>query len=146
MNTLTEFPSDSSVDDLPRSTQRAATAAALADTRRNRTAVLHAAITIRRAGPEDDTALIRLAELDSSRLPDGPILAAEVDGELRAALSLADGATVADPFHPTVEIVDLLETWRAAAESDRVSLPRRGLRHVFSRRTRRNHGTRHRAG
>jgi hypothetical protein len=35
-------------------------------------------------------------------------LVGEVAGELRAALSLTDGATIADPFHRTASLVDLL--------------------------------------
>jgi hypothetical protein len=37
------------------------------------------------------------------------VLLAEVDGEPRAALSLADGTVVADPFHHTLYLVALLE-------------------------------------
>jgi hypothetical protein len=66
------------------------------------------AVTIRDAFPDDARALQRLAALDSSEIPRAPVLVAEVEGELRAALSLADGAAVADPFHPTVPLVELL--------------------------------------
>ncbi len=58
-------------------------------------------------------ALARLAVLDSSEPPAQPMLVAEVDGELRAALSLRDWNVVADPFLPTAALVDLL---RARAE------------------------------
>jgi hypothetical protein len=37
-----------------------------------------------------------------------PVLLAEVDGQLRAAVALADGTLVADPFHPTTDLVGLL--------------------------------------
>ena len=43
-----------------------------------------------------------------------PALLARVDGELRAAVGV-DGETLADPFHPTAEIVTLL---RLAAEQE----------------------------
>ena len=43
---------------------------------------------------------------------------AYVDGELRAALGLADGRTVADPFHATGDALRLL---RRAADSQEVS-------------------------
>ena len=44
------------------------------------------------------------------------MLGAEVEGRLLAAISLADGAVVADPFSPTGELADLLELRiRAAA-------------------------------
>lgn len=71
------------------------------------------AVTLRLASPEDDRALERLAQLDSARAPRGPRLVAEVDGQLRAALSLIDGAVVANPFHRTTELVNLLRA-RAA--------------------------------
>ncbi len=75
-------------------------------------------ITIRPACADDDAGLARLAELDSTdRVPPAPVLLAEVGGELRAALSLHDGSTVADPFHLTADLVALLRA--RAATSDR---------------------------
>ena len=66
-------------------------------------------VTIRVAGPADDEALARLAELSDSRpAPVGYVLVAEVGGELRAAVSVAGGGTVADPFHPTAALTSLL--------------------------------------
>jgi hypothetical protein len=75
-------------------------------------------ITIRRANPAE-AAVARLAQLDSAPAPAGELLAAEVDGELRAAVSLTDGSAIADPFERTVELVELL---RAHAKSQ---VPRR---------------------
>ena len=70
-----------------------------------------APITIRLATPDDDFGLMRLAALDSAdEEPAGRVLLAEVDGELRAALSLEDGSAIADPFHPTLHILELLRT------------------------------------
>lgn len=71
------------------------------------------AVTIRHAFPDDALALLRLAALDSHEPPAHPVLVAEVEGELRAALSLRDAAVVADPFHRTRALVDLLKA-RAA--------------------------------
>jgi hypothetical protein len=65
-------------------------------------------ITIRAGGPRDDQALRRLAGRDSSKVPDGDLLIALVDGEARAAVSLSTGATIADPFHRTAELVGML--------------------------------------
>lgn len=65
-------------------------------------------LTIRRAGPADAGALSRLAALDSSHAPVGDVLVAEVGEELRAALCLASGHVIADPFHRTAEFVSLL--------------------------------------
>jgi hypothetical protein len=69
---------------------------------------LEAAVTIRYGFPDDERALRRLAALDSSEPPGAPVLVAEVDGELRAALSLSDGAVVADPFHVSAALTELL--------------------------------------
>jgi hypothetical protein len=65
-------------------------------------------VTLRFGFPDDAEAIARLAALDSAELPPPPILLADVDGELSAALSLADGTVVADPFRPTAELVELL--------------------------------------
>lgn len=84
-------------------------------------------ITVRPAYADDEPALVRLAALDSAPVPMAPLLVAEVQGELRAALSLQDGSAVADPFHHTALHLDLL---RARAAMQRPA-PRHGrhLRH-----------------
>lgn len=95
-------------------------------------------ITIRPEYPDDELALIRLATLDSSEAtPARPLLLAEVDGVLRAALSLRDGRAIADPFHHTSAIVALLRRHAASLETAHTSrrrnrvLPwRRGRRGV----------------
>jgi hypothetical protein len=67
------------------------------------------ALTIRMAVPNDTERLNDLAQLDSARVRDGvPMLVAEIDGELRAALPLDGGRAIADPFHRTAEIVAML--------------------------------------
>jgi hypothetical protein len=74
-----------------------------------------AAIVIRPGYADDNLAISRLASLDSATCgPPEPLLLAEVDGVLRAALSLRDGSSVADPFFPSAGLVELLRT-RAAA-------------------------------
>jgi hypothetical protein len=65
-------------------------------------------IVIRPDGPQDQQGLTRLAGLDSASVPRSPLLVAEVGGELRAAVSLADGAAIADPFHRTASLLVLL--------------------------------------
>jgi hypothetical protein len=67
-------------------------------------------VTIRLAAPADDPALDRLAQLDSSSVPPPPFLIAEEDGEVRAALSLLSADAIADPFHSTAALVELLRT------------------------------------
>ena len=66
------------------------------------------ALTLRYAVPADADALQRLAQLDSGRAPRGTVLVAEVGGDLWAAISVDDHHVVADPFHPTGELVALL--------------------------------------
>jgi hypothetical protein len=66
------------------------------------------AITITHSTPDDTPNVRRLALLDDRRAPSGPALLAYVDGELRAAVGLVDGQAIADPFHPTAEIVEIL--------------------------------------
>jgi hypothetical protein len=65
-------------------------------------------VTIRVAAGADDEALARLAELDSRPALTGYVLVAEVGGELRAAVPVAGGEPVADPFHPTAALTSLL--------------------------------------
>ena len=68
------------------------------------------AVTIRRSTADDWIAVERLAELEGRAAPAGPALVAEVDHRILAARSICDGVTFADPFHPTAELVSLLET------------------------------------
>lgn len=74
---------------------------------------LYDAVTIRRVTPDDWQAVERLAELDGGAAPHGAALLAEVEERVVAVRSLLDGATLADPFQPTAELVALLEA-RAA--------------------------------
>ena len=68
-----------------------------------------AQVTIREANASDAGALRRLAELDSGRVPAGPMLIAEVGGAIRAAVSMSSGDVIADPFHPTQEVVEMMK-------------------------------------
>lgn len=76
-------------------------------------------ITLRRSATSDAPALAALAELDSQRLPDDEFLIGEVAGQPWAALGIASGILVADPYRPTVELAGLLrlraQSMRAAA-------------------------------
>jgi hypothetical protein len=68
-----------------------------------------APVVLRPATAADARALAVLAALDSAEhLPPAPLDVAEVGGELRAAVSRADGSAVADPFHPTAALVSVL--------------------------------------
>ena len=81
-------------------------------------------ITIRRAHPEEP-GVLRVAALDSSRVPAAPLLVAEVDGKVRAILSLEDGKTIADPFFATVDLIALLRAHAAATQRTAPGLLRR---------------------
>ena len=69
---------------------------------------LHSDLVIRLAIASDASRLGRLAQLDSARIPAGEVLIVEVDGQLRAAVSLHAGEAIADPFHRTAGLVALL--------------------------------------
>jgi hypothetical protein len=83
-------------------------------------------VTLRCAGPADEPALLRLAELDSARPLRHPVIVAESFGQLLAAHSLRDRRTVADPFEPTAPLVDLLIARARQIETDGV--PAKSLR------------------
>jgi hypothetical protein len=70
-------------------------------------------IVIRFSERGDERALARLAGRDTRPVPTGALLVAESGGELRAAVSLDGRGSVSDPFHPTAELVRLLELRRS---------------------------------
>ena len=65
-------------------------------------------LVLRRAAAQDATALTRLAQLDGAARPSGPMLVAELDDEIVAAVPFEGGRAIADPFLPTAELVELL--------------------------------------
>jgi hypothetical protein len=83
-----------------------------------------ASVSIRCARAEDEVALLRLAALDSAAALAGPVLVAELSGELLAALSLRDERAIADPSHRTADLRDLLRlraNQLAAADQQEIS-------------------------
>jgi hypothetical protein len=68
-------------------------------------------LEIARAEHTDRYDLDRLAELDSADPLEGEVIVGRIDGEVRAALSLADGRVVADPFVRTNDLVEVLRLW-----------------------------------
>lgn len=85
-------------------------------------------ITIRFARPDDRPAIAAVAARDSALPPAEPLLVATVDGEVRAALSLADGTLVADPFEPTAALVEMLRLRAGAGRLPRPSASHRRQR------------------
>ena len=66
-------------------------------------------VAVRLAGPEDETAIRRVAALDSRHAAGGPHLVAEADGDVIAALAIGSGHAVADPFRWTADVVELMK-------------------------------------
>ncbi len=83
-------------------------------------------VTVRHARAEDAGTLERLAALDSAHAPGGPLLVAESEARIVAALPLGSGRPIADPFEPTAEVLALLEL-RATQLRGEGRQPRRGL-------------------
>jgi hypothetical protein len=88
-------------------------------------------LVLRRAAAEDELALARLARLDSAPRPSGEMLVAEIDGRILAAVPFAGGRAIADPFHATADLVELLQArvglispQRARGRRLRLRLPR----------------------
>jgi hypothetical protein len=65
-------------------------------------------LALRPAVGADAPALEQLAALDSAPPLHGPALLAHHEGRLLAAVSLADGRAIADPFERTAETIELL--------------------------------------
>ena len=78
---------------------------------------MHESIRITHSVDADAAAIRRLALLDDRRPPHGPALLAYVGGELRVAVGILDGQVVADPFHRTADIVDMLHVEARAEEA-----------------------------
>jgi hypothetical protein len=91
-------------------------------------------VVLRPARAGDEAGLVRLAALDSARPLAGPAFVAEKNGALVAALCLSTGRAVADPFVPSLHLVELLRRYasvrdaRAPAQPGRRLLPRLALR------------------
>jgi hypothetical protein len=65
-------------------------------------------IVIRKADGADLAALRELAALTDRAVPDFPVLLAEADGVLLAAVSRSSGEVITDPFVATDDVVALL--------------------------------------
>ena len=66
-------------------------------------------VTVRLARSSDTRQLFSLAALDSASVPQGEVVVAESEGRIVAALPLDGGPALADPFHRTAALVQMLE-------------------------------------
>ena len=91
-------------------------------------------VTVRRSTSADESALARLAALDSASPPRGPALIAEADTRILAALPLGSGRPIADPFEPTAALLQLLELRRTQIDAaDTKALSLHGFRALLGR-------------
>lgn len=86
-------------------------------------------VTFRLAYPDDELAIVALAALDEQPVPTGTVLVAEVAGELWAAASIDGKGAIADPFHPSGELLALL-----VERADRLRHARSGRAKAAARR------------
>ncbi len=84
-------------------------------------------VELRLADAGDAHVVARLAELDSARELEGPVLLALLDGDAVAGMSLREGRVVANPFVPANQAVALL---RLRAEHLSGASVRRRLRRL----------------
>jgi hypothetical protein len=93
-------------------------------------------ISIRRLTDHDAEALDRVAGRDSASRPSGELFGAEVDGRLIAAISIATGEVVADPFTRTDAARSMLLLRAAQLRESRASdghTRRQGIRRLTAR-------------
>jgi hypothetical protein len=106
------------------------------DTTTHRPTRPHATV-VRLATPEDGDALALVSALDGRPLGGSPLLVAETDGRIVAALSLTDGIAVSDPFRFTLEEIALLrehaDRLDSARAGDTTRSGRRTLRAALAR-------------
>jgi hypothetical protein len=76
-------------------------------------------IMIRFSQRGDERKLAQLAGRDSQSVPSGELLVAEAEGEIRAILPLDGNGAVADPFHPTADLVQMLQLRRSQLRTRR---------------------------
>ena len=82
--------------------------------------------TVRLAEPADQSVLLHLAALDSSRMPAGPLLVGEMGGGIQAAVPVMGGRAIANPFVRTAELVSVLELRAQQMRAERAREPELG--------------------
>jgi hypothetical protein len=117
-------------EDKFRTYSREAETARLAHAEKPARRVEEGEIELRLCRADDDPALERLAALAERPLPFGRLVVALVDGQLVAALPLAGGHALTDPFSRTAHLLRLLEL---RADQLRQPAPRRGALRLMRR-------------
>ena len=140
MNTSSKEMAQARIEDLHRDARLAQTGADRRSDDHPGAKRLASPITIRNATVDDAGAVRRVADLGSAEVPAAPLLLAEVHGDVRVAMSLIDGAFVADPSHYTATIIELLEACAWYERTDRRSRLRRRFGRVLHRGARRAEG------
>jgi hypothetical protein len=72
---------------------------------------------IRLAGDADEPALERIAQLDSARPLQHPVLVGEIRGRVAAAIDLDERRSIADPFQRTAQLRAQLHVRAAALDA-----------------------------
>ena len=83
------------------------------DTERTGERIADETVSLRLGRVSDDPILEQLAALEGRELYDGRHLVAEVNGEVVAALPLAGGEPLADPFRRTSQLLPLMRQYAA---------------------------------
>jgi hypothetical protein len=86
-------------------------------------------VLLRTARADDEADLLRVAALDGAPPVAGPALVAEENGAIVAVLCLSTGRAVADPFVPSLHLVELLR--RHAARRHAPAAVPRGRRRLL---------------
>lgn len=102
--TIMWYLANQHLEDLRRDARRP-----VAPARPERRALDEEAVHLRLCRVSDDPQLERLAQLEGRPLPEGRLVVAEARGRIVAALPLAGGRPLADPFARTQHLLPLLE-------------------------------------
>jgi hypothetical protein len=102
--TIMWYLANQRLDELRRDARRP-----VAPARRQRPAFDEEAVHLRLCRVSDDPQLEQLAQLEGRPLPEGRLVVAESKGRIVAALPLAGGRPLADPFARTHHLLPLLE-------------------------------------
>ena len=85
-------------------------------------------VTLRHATTADEHALQTLAALESTRVPAGPFLIAEVGGRAHAALSLSDGTAASYPVPVFADGAFVVAWTEGGGDASRIVVRRLALR------------------